>query len=183
MSRLSFWFHIISFYGLALIWLAGTVIIGVFYLLWLFGIASFWLIGFLVSKSTKVPADPIEVPLTPIVRLSFREYDQWANHIVRLAMNENLLDSNYVHWTQKMSLLMTSLEASSHVWAPHLSKLLLTVLDVLLILGIFSPDVTDLISRSQDGQLIGFGIVSSVLMGHSSGWASGLFYRWLRAKW
>jgi len=176
MRRLSLWFHIVSFYALALIWLAGTVIIGVSYPLWLLGVASFWFIGFLILKSTKVPADPTEVPFTLKVKLSYEEYDQWANQVVRLAMNQRYFDSTYVHWTQKMSLLMESFGASLHVWAPHLSKLLLTILDIPLILLFLSPDSAGWILQIP-------AVVSAILMGLSSGWAWGLFYRWLRAKW
>lgn len=137
MSRLSLYFHVVSFYGLMLIWLAGTVIIGVFYPLWLLGIALPWLVGFFISKSTKVPVDWTEVPLTPRVKLSYKEYDQWAHQVVRLVKNERYFDSNYMHWTQEMSLLNVSRGASLHVWAPHLSKLLLIVLDIPLILLFF----------------------------------------------
>jgi hypothetical protein len=183
MSQQRFWFRIGLIYVLLLIWLAGIILIEASHPLFMLGIALPWIIGFVVAKSTKVPADPTEAPFTPIVRLPYKEYDRWAAQMVRLAMNERYFSSPYMHWTQKMSLLMSIFGASLHVWAPTLCIVLLAPQDILLGLFVFSPQAKALFSQIPPEQLLGFGLVSAIVIGHLGGWAAGLFYRWLKAKW
>jgi hypothetical protein len=182
-NRIKFWLNVILFYILALIWLIGTVIIGTIFPLWLIGIVVCWSISFYISKSTKVSSNPMEAPFAPKVKLSYKEYDRWANNILHMVTSGRFINSEYGSPLQKMPVLMESMGAALHVWAPIISQISLGCVDVLLFLILISSDSAQALSQSSETQLFGFGLISAILVGSLAGWAYGLFYRWMRAKW
>jgi len=167
---------------LLLFWVGATLWIGMRYPLFLLGTFPAWLAGFMVAKSTRVPLRPTEVPFTPRVRLSHREYDRWAQRMLAEVMDQRFFFSTGVHWTEKLPLAFCIFGASLHVWALTWCALLLAPTDMLLGLFVFSPGAAERLSQMPPGQVFGFGAVCAIMLGHIAGWASGLFYRRLRAR-
>lgn len=160
---------------LLLIWLGAVLLISLVFPVWLVGVVVGWLFGFVPAKSTIVALDPTQVPLTPRIRLSYRDYDAWAQTMLRR--------SRALGWSrfgldpfEAFSLWMATSSAGLHVWAYTYCILMLAPLDTMLAWFILSPDVV-----IPADTLVGFGVVSSIVVGHLGGWAAGLFYRRLRA--
>src|SRR5579884_112235 len=168
-SRPRFWIYLVLIYTLLLVWLADVVLIGSAHPLFLFFIVVPWLISFAVSKSTTVPVDPRQFHSSRRVHLSFEKYDHWAQHMV--LVDKRFLDSPYIPWPFKMSLWLSVLGASMHVWAPAWGILLLVPQDLLLTLVAFSPGSEQFLSRIPPAQLIAFGLASAILLGQLGGFA------------
>jgi hypothetical protein len=181
----SFWVQSSKFAIPFMFWLIASLIIGGRFQYFL-AAQVVWIVAFTLGKSTRVPLDPEAGPHTPMIRLSYRDYNQRAQEKSHTNIPDDYFDRTDKHWTEKISLLMESERATSHTVQPSLAILKMAFVCIPFGLFLFFPDVKAYVGRdvegSPTGQLLAWQIVAGLLLGSLSGSACGQFYRWFRGK-
>ncbi len=137
---------------------------------------------FRMAKSTQVAVNPQDVPFSPMVTLSYREFDQWAKQNNLRRLDSDFFYRTDVHWTEKLSVLFSGSDASAHCLEPRRSTTKILFVDLALGILILFPAVLGS-SESLDYRGASFfQIMSGVALGQVAGWATGRFYRWMRGQ-
>ena len=173
---------LIKFIVLFSLCLGATFLIGLSYQVFLVTSLVVGYVAFRIGKSTKVPANPREVPLSPMVTLSYRAFDKWAQQNDLRRTDESFFSRDDVHWTEKIPVLLMGSNASGHCFEP--SRSTKKLLFVCLSLGafIFIPSIQEAFSSLDFRGSLLFQLLCGLALGQFAGRATGAFYRWFRAK-
>ncbi len=175
-------FALLKFLALFLFGLGATLVIGLTYPVFLVTTIVLGIVGFGMGKSTKVLLNPREVPLSPMVTLSYHEFDTWArqNDLRRTA--PAFFSRTDVHWTEKLSMLFSGSGASGHCFEPSRSTTKLLFADLSLGAFILFPAIHEAFGSLDSRGSLFFQFMCGLALGQVAGRATGGFYRWLRAK-
>lgn len=137
-------------------------------------------LGFLQGKSTKVPRQPLDFPISPMVKLSYREFDAWAHRNNLALTDQSLFLRNDLHWTEKLSILTIGSSASNHCMEPSRSSSHVGFVSLFLGLFIFIPSIHEPFYSMKQEAMVLYQFLFGLVLGLIVGKATGNFYRWLR---
>ena len=162
--------------------LGATLFIGLAYPVFLITSIVVGFAGFVMGKSTKVPVNQREAPLSPMATLSYREFDRWARQNDLRRTDRAFFSRTDVHWTEKLPVLISGSDASDHCFEPSLSTTKLLFVDLCLGAFIIFPTIREAFAFLDSGGSIFFQFICGLALGLVAGRAIGGFYRWLRGK-
>lgn len=173
---------LVMFLVLFLFCLGATLLIGFAFPVFLVTTLALGLVGFRMGKSTKVPADPREVPFSPMLTLSYREFDRWARQKDLRRTDPAFFSRTDVHWTEKLPVLFSGSDAAGHCFEPSRSTTKLLFVDLALGAYIFFPAIHEAFGSLGTGGALFFQFMCGLALGQITGRATGEFYRWFRGK-
>jgi hypothetical protein len=175
-------FAIIKFVVFFLFGLGATLLLGLAYPIFLLTTIVVGFVCFRMGKSTRVPVNQQEVPFSPMITLSYREFDRWARQNDLRRTTPDFFYRTDVHWTEKLSVLFTRHGAASHCFEPARSTTKLIFVDLALGAFIFVPAIHESFESLDSRGALFFQFICGLALGQVAGRAAGGFYRWLRAK-
>lgn len=173
---------IAMFLVLFLFCLGATLLIGLAYLTFLLTTLIVGVFGFKMGKSTRVPLNPRDVPLSPMTVLSYREFDQWARKNDLRLKNPSFFSRTDVHWTEKLPVLFSGSDATGHCSEPGRSTMKILLADLAQGAFIFFPVIRESFTGLSGTGAIFFQFMCGLALGQLAGRATGNFYRWMRGK-
>lgn len=170
------------FLVLFLFCLGATLLIGLAYPAFLLTTLTVGAFGFKMGKSTRVPLNPRDVPLSPMTVLSYREFDRWARENDLRLKDPGFFSRTDVHWTEKLPVLFSGTDAAGHCFEPGRSTTKILLANVAVGVFIFFPAIRDSFAGLSGTGAIFFQFVCGLALGQLAGRATGNFYRWMRGK-
>ena len=175
-------FALIKFAVLFLFGLGSTLLIGLVYPAFLLTSLALGVVGFTMGKSTRVPLNPRDVPFSPMITLSYRDFDRWARQNALRRIDPSFFSRTDVHCTEKLSVLFSSSDASGHCFEPGRSTTKMLFVDLALGAFIFIPAIRGSFHSLDSRGALFFQIMCGLALGQVAGWATGRFFRWIRGQ-